>query len=426
MSVVEDVAPPVALLGDQPDGRRRRVVWKFGGTSVADPARLRAVAERLVAARRDGAQVVAVLSAMGDTTDELVALAQELSPRPPAREMDALLSVGESMSCALAAMAVHELGERAVSLSGPQAGVRTDAGHGNARLRHIDPARIVDALEEGAIVLVTGFQGLADSGDITTLGRGGSDASAVALAAALGLAECDIFTDVTGVFTADPRVVPSARRLASVGHEEMLQLAEAGAQVLQPRAVEIAAAYGVDLHVRSSFTDECGTWIRKEAQMFEDTRIVGVAHRHRDPVYTVTGLSPATVSATLADRGLPVGSIIRDQDAVRFTAPGTETADVVAALEVVGAAVAVRDDLGSVSVVSVAAGNRPEIAARILTALELSDIDQHLVTSAPSRVSCHVAAGAVDEAARVLHDTFELELATASVTGAAAVPSHAG
>jgi aspartate kinase len=388
--------------------RARRVVWKFGGTSVGDPARVRAVAQRLVAARRQGIQVVAVLSAMGDSTDELARMAYELSPKPQPRELDALLAVGESMSCALAAIAVHDLGERAVSLNGLQAGVLTDESHGNARLRQISPQRVVDALEDGAVVLVTGYQGISARGDVTTLGRGGSDASAIALAAALGLRECDIFTDVPGVFTADPRLVPGARRLDRLGHEEMLQLAEAGAQVLQPRAVELAAAHDVDIHVRSTFTSESGTWIRKGSSMFENIRIAGVAHRRHDPVYTVGEVSPAMVSSALARRGVPVGSIIRDSDRLRFTAPGTDTPDVVAALGDVGVAVTVRGDLGSVSVVSTVVGNRPEITARILYSLERNGIDPSLVTSTPGRVSCHIPAAAVDQAARLLHDAFDL------------------
>src|SRR5882757_4749024 len=225
------------------------LVWKFGGTSVADHARLRAVAERMVAAQRSGRGVVAILSAMGSSTDELAEMAYKMSARPPLRELDALLSVGESISVALASMAVAELGSHAVSLSGPQAGIRTDGQHGNARLREIRPQRIHDALAQGSIVLVTGFQGMSADGDVTTLGRGGSDASAVALAAALGATECEIFTDVPAVYTADPRLVPHAERRTSLRPEEMLEMAEAGAAVLQPRAVELAIAHNIDIHL---------------------------------------------------------------------------------------------------------------------------------------------------------------------------------
>jgi aspartate kinase len=390
-------------------GRDNRVVWKFGGTSVGDPARLRAVAEQLVKARRDGLQVVAVLSAMGDSTDELVRLAYELSPRPHPRELDALLSVGESMSCALAAIAVHDLGEPALSLTGPQAGVFTDSAHGNARLRRISPERIVGALERGAIVLVSGFQGVSqDTQDITTLGRGGSDASAIAVASALGLSECHIFTDVPGVYTADPRVVPNARMLTSLTHDEMIHLADAGARVLQTRAVELAAALGVDIHVRSSFTFEPGSWIRRRRPTFEHHGVAGVAHIERDPVYTVTGLSPAKVSVALRERGLPIGSITRDPGVVRFTAPATDSEVVIAVLAATGAEVGVHHELGSVSVVSAMVGDRAEMTAAVLSTLEHNGIDAHLVTGTPSRVTCHVPTAAVHSAARLLHDAFDL------------------
>jgi aspartate kinase len=385
-----------------------RVVWKFGGTSVGDPARLRAVAERLVKARREGLQVVAVLSAMGGSTDELVRLAYELSPRPHPRELDALLSVGESMSCALAAIAVHDLGEPALSLTGPQAGVFTDSAHGNARLRRISPERIVDALEQGTIVLVSGFQGVSADGDITTLGRGGSDASAIAVASALGLSECHIFTDVPGVFTADPRVVPNARMLSSLTHDEMLHLADAGARVLQTRAVELAAAHGIDIHVRSSFTFEPGTWVRRRRPAFENHGVAGVAHIEHDPVYAVTGLSPAKVSAALGERSLPIGAITRDPGVVRFTAPATDSEVVIAMLAANGGEVAVHHELGSVSVVSAMVGDRAGMTAAVLSTLEHNGIDAHLVTGTPNRVTCHVPATSVRPAAQLLHDAFEL------------------
>ena len=325
-------------------------MWKFGGTSVGDAGRLRAVAERLVAARRQGTQVVAVLSAMGGTTDELARQAYGLSTEPQPRELDALLSAGEMMSCALAAIAVHDLGERAVSLTGAQAGIFTDDAHGNARLQQIPPQRIIRALDEGAIVLVAGFQGVSGHGDVTTLGRGGSDATAIALASALGARECDIFTDVPGVFTADPRVVPDARKLTAISHEEMLQLADGGARVLQARAVELAAAHDIDIHVRSSFTSEPGTWIRRQISALEDERIAGIAHTGHDPVYTVSCPSPAMVTAAMAQRGLAIGLILHDERSVRFTAPGVGCAQVTAAMAAMDLDVSVRDDLGSVSV----------------------------------------------------------------------------
>ena len=314
-------AAPVTAMGASGPATTM-VVWKFGGTSVADPARLRAVAERLIAAQRAGHRVVAVLSAMG-------ARPTSSSPSPgqcrrgrALRELDALLAVGEAVSCALAAMAVDELGSHAVSFTGVQAGIFTDDRHGNARLREIRPLRVLEELDTGAIVLVTGFQGISPCGDVTTLGRGGSDASAVALAAALGLRECQIFTDVDGVFTADPRVVPEARKLPAIGWAEMLHLAAAGAAVLQPRAVELAIAHDIDIHVRSSFTGAPGTWIMEEASMFETDDVVGVAHRDRESCYAVRGLSPAAISAALAERGSAVGTVVRHGAEVLFTAPG--------------------------------------------------------------------------------------------------------
>ncbi len=408
--------------GDQGAGMPggNRVVCKFGGTSVGDTGRLRAVAERLVAARRQGSQVVAVLSAMGGTTDELVRQAYGLSTEPQPRELDALLSVGEMTSCALAAMAVHELGERAVSLTGSQAGIVTDDAHGNARLQQISPQRIIEALDEGAIVLVAGFQGVSGNGDVTTLGRGGSDATAIAIASALGAHECDIFTDVPGVFTADPRVVTNARKLTTVSHEEMLQLADAGARVLQTRAVELAAAHDIDIHVRSSFTSEPGTWIRRQTSSFEGERISGIAHTGHDPLYTVSCPSPATVSAAMAQRGLAIGLILHDEQNVRFTAPGVGCAQVTAAMAAMDLDVSVRDDLGSVSVVSAMVVNRSDITATILSALETSDIHAHLITCTPNRVSCHVLAGDVGRAAQILHDAFQLHADEESISDGSA------
>jgi aspartate kinase len=406
------------LRGDDQGGgtaRNRRVVWKFGGTSISDPDRLRTVARRLVAARREGLQVVAVLSAMGGTTDELVKLAYGLSIEPQPRELDALLSVGEMMSCALAAMAVHDLGERAVSLTGSQAGIFTDESHGNARLRQISPKRVIEALDTGAVVMVAGFQGVSGTGDITTLGRGGSDATAIAMASALGASECEIFTDVPGVFTADPRVVTGARKLSEVSHDEMFRLADAGARVMQTRAVELAAAHGIDIHVRSGFTFEPGTWIRRHPPSSRHVRISGIAHIGHDPMYTVSCQSPALVSSAMARRGLAIGLIIHDDGKLRFTAPGTNPTQVTAAMAATDLAVSIRDDLGSVSVVHAMVSNRSGVIATVLSALETSGIHAHLVGCTAGRVSCHVPADDVDTAAQVLHDAFQLHIGQGSL-----------
>lgn len=389
------------------------VVWKFGGTSVGNHDRLRAVAQRLVAAQRQGHRVVAVLSAMGKATDELCELAYRMSALPPRRELDALLSVGESISCALASMAVHELGARAVSLTGPQAGIVTDGQHGNARIRAIHPHRIIEALDAGAIVLITGFQGISGDGDVTTLGRGGSDASAVALAAALGVTECDIFTDVPGVFTADPRVVPDARQRASMRHEEMLEMAEAGAAVLVPRAVELAMTHGIAIHLRSSFSAETGTWIRNGGTTFEGddgSDVAGIAHRHNESLYSVRGVSATAASSGLQQCGAAIGVIVRDGDEMRFTAPGMAQEEVIAALSAAtagtGADVKVLDDLGTVSVVSVGITRKPAITTSALTVLEAAGIQPQLVTTTPGRITAHICAALVDDAVRLLHDVL--------------------
>jgi aspartate kinase len=334
-------------------------------------------------------------------------MAYAMSTRPQLRELDALLSVGENISCALVAMAVEDAGERAISLTGPQAGILTDARHGNAQLRDVRPQRILEELDAGAIVLITGYQGISPEGDVTTLGRGGSDASTVAVAAALGLRECEIFTDVPGVFSADPRVVPDARRLAAISRDEMLHLAAAGAAVLQPRAVELAAAHDIDIHVRSSFTAEPGTWLQQDA-VFESFEIAGIAHRERETLYTVRDVSPATITAALAQRALTFGSLIRMDRNVQFTTPGADEAEVVGALSLVGVHVTMRDEFGSVSVVGAGIARRPDLTARAMLALEGEGIDPQMTTCAPARVCFHIPTDAVHRAVRLLHDVFVL------------------
>jgi aspartate kinase len=390
------------MMGEQP-----LLVWKFGGTSLADLTRLRAVAQRMVAAHRAGYGLVTVLSAMGSSTDELNAMAYAMSMRPQLRELDALLSVGENMSCALAAIAVQDAGEQAISLTGPQAGILTDGCHGNAQLWDVRPQRILEELDAGAIVLVTGYQGISPEGNVTTLGRGGSDASAVAMAAALGLHECEIFTDVPAVFSADPRVVPDARRLAAISRDEMLQLAAAGAAVLQPRAVELAAAHDIDIHVRSSFTTEPGTWLQEET-VFESFEITGVAHRERETFYTVRDVSSAAITAALAQRAVAIGSLIRNDRNMQFTAPGADEAEVVAALSLVGVDVTVGNEFGSVSVVGAGIARRPDLTARAILALEREGIDPKMTSCAPARICFHIPADTVYRAVRLLHDVFVL------------------
>src|SRR5512133_1784627 len=288
------------------------VVMKFGGTSVADPEKLKNLARRLVAARESGARVVAVVSAMGSTTDELLDLAHQVSQRPEPRELDMLISVGERISCALAAMAIHDLGHEAILLTGSQARIVTDTVSGQATLVDVRARRTHEALDEDKIVLVAGFQGVSvDSLDVTTLGRGGSDTTAVALAAALGADACQLYTDVRGVFSADPRLVPNARKLDRVSFEEMLEMASSGAGVMMARSIEIARTHNVRLHVRSSFAGDAGTWITEEDDpMLEKALISGVVHQRQETVYHVGGATPSRLFAALAEANVNVDTIL--------------------------------------------------------------------------------------------------------------------
>ncbi len=313
------------------------IVMKFGGTSVADPERLKAVARRIVAAREAGTRVVAVLSAMGKTTDELIDLAHQVSPLPEPRELDMLISVGERISVALAAMAINDLGHEAISLTGSQAGIVTDTFHGKAKIVDIRCQRIHEALDEDKIVLVAGFQGVSTGKEITTLGRGGSDTTAVALAVALGAEACEIYTDVDGVYTADPRIVAEARKLHAVTYEEMLEMSASGAKVMALRSVEFARNYGVRLHVRSSFGDGEGTWIGEEDErMLEKAIISGVTHDTTEAKVTITGVPDrpgiaARVFRPLADAGVNIDMIVQNVSehghaTISFTMPKTDLA----------------------------------------------------------------------------------------------------
>jgi aspartate kinase len=405
-----DVAPassPHVRDGRGPDGL---VVMKFGGTSVAGADRLRAVARRLVAARESGSRVVAVLSAMGHTTDELFDLAHEVSPHPHPRELDMLVSVGERVSCALCAMAVIDLGHDAVSLTGSQAGIVTDTAHGKARIVEVRARRIHEALDRGAIVLVAGFQGVSTSAEVTTLGRGGSDTSAVALAAALGARTCEIYTDVEGVFTADPRVVPGARRLDRVTYDEMLELASAGATVLNARSVEFARRHGVAIHVRSTFTDGEGTWVTEEAEgMLEQPLIAGVAHALDEIVVRVEGVSPATLFAALAEAEVSVDTIVLAGPEIVFSAGGGDRDAVTTALDALPVRWSASEDTGRVSVVGAGMRGHPGVAATMLATLERLGIEPSVVSTSPIRISCHVDHESVGPAVRALHEQFGLD-----------------
>jgi aspartate kinase len=396
------------LAGEAP-ARAGTVVMKFGGTSVADVERIKAVAERLVGAREAGNRVVAVLSAMGDTTDELVRLAHETSPRPVPRELDMLISVGERVSCALAAMAIHDLGHEAISLTGSQAGIVTDTVHGKAKIVDVRARRIHEALDADRIVLVAGFQGVSTDFDVTTLGRGGSNLTAVALAAALGADACEMYTDVEGVFTADPRIVPGARKLHAVSYEEMLELAAGGAKVLQLRSVEFARSHGVKLHVRSSFSDADGTWIREEDErMLEKAIISGVTHTLEEAVYRVEGAKASELFQALADAGASVDTIIQTGPEIVFSAPLSDTAEVTRTLDGLDVDWSSQEDLGKVSLVGAGMKTHPGIAGRTFSTLAELGIEPQIVNTSPIKIACFVPLADVERAVAALHDAFEL------------------
>ena len=400
--------PLPAVEGAEP--RLGTLVMKFGGTSVADPDKIKDVARRLVAARAEGNRVVAVLSAMGDSTDDLVRLAYEVSPQPKPRELDMLISVGERISCALAAMAIHDLGAEAISLTGSQAGIVTDTVHGRAKIVDVRARRIHEALDQDRIVLVAGFQGVSTDYDITTLGRGGSDTTAVALAAALGAEVCEIYTDVDGVFTADPRLVPDARKLHAVSYEEMLEMAASGAKVLQVRSVEVARNHSVKLHVRSTFSEADGTWIREEDErMLEKALISGVTHTLEETLYRVEGTTPARLFSALAEAGVNVDTIVRTGPEIVFSAPADDRVAAAAVLDELGAQWSARDDLGKVSVIGAGMKSHPGVAAKAFQTLADAGIEPEVVTTSPIKISCHVRSDEVEKAVVVLHRAYELD-----------------
>jgi aspartate kinase len=398
---------------------------KFGGTSVADAERIKRAAGRIVRAREQGHDVVAVLSARGKTTDELIAMAEEVSPSPDAREMDMLLSTGERMSCALCAMAINDLGHRAISLTGSQAGIVTDTSHTKARILDVRANRIRDALAEGQIVLVAGFQGVSTARDVTTLGRGGSDTTAVALAAAVGAEVCEIYTDVAGVFSADPRIVPDARKLPVVSFEEMLEMSASGAGVLQLRSVEYARNHGVRIHCRSSFSEEPGTFVIGEHETMERPLITAVTHSRDEARLTLLGvpdhpgvagriftaLAAANVNVDMIIQNEPVSA---DADAdMSFTVPRTDlrtARDVLEPLLDELGIKALSDDphMGKVSVIGAGMKTHPGVAASVFSTLGGEGINIEMISTSPIKISCVVPGEQVDRAVRALHGVFEL------------------
>lgn len=396
---------------------------KFGGTSVADADKIRNVARRIAAARESGDSVLAVVSARGKTTDELVAMANEISDRPDPREMDMLLSTGERISCALMAMALHDLGHDATSFTGSQAGIVTDTAHTKAKILDIRADRLREALGGGSIVLVAGFQGVSTEHNVTTLGRGGSDLTAVALAAALGADFCEIYTDVMGVYTADPRVEPAARLIPKLSHEEMLEMAAAGSRVLALRSVEYARNFGVDVHVRSSFRPEEGTWITEETPDMEKAIVSGIAHRSDEAKITISGVrdSPgvaATIMTALADANVNVDTIIQNVSAdgvtdVTLTVPLDDLRRSLDALDALGAALPHRsithdDQIGMVTLVGAGMKSNPGIAAKMFRTLAASGINIQMIDTSTIRVTVVIDRREVEPAVRALHDAFDL------------------
>jgi aspartate kinase len=423
MSVTDYEAVP-SVHPDSATPRSGTVVMKFGGTSVADPDKIKNVARRLVAAREAGNRVVGVLSAMGHTTDELVQLAAKVSETPDPREMDMLLSVGERITCALAAMAIKDLGHEAISLTGSQAGIVTDRVHTKAKIVEVRAIRIATALDEGKIVLVAGFQGVSgDSRDVTTLGRGGSDTTAVALAYGIGADACEIYTDVEGIFTADPRIVPEARKLDTLTYEEMLDLAACGARVLMLRSVEYARNHGVPLHVRSSFNDTEGTRIVSQEESLERAIISGIAHDTSEAKATILAVPDrpgiaALVFRRLADAGVNIDMIVQNVSAaghtdISFTLPKDDVPDAERILqelagEIDAGGVTVDPDVAKVSLIGAGMKSHPGVAADMFDALAEAGVNIEIISTSSIRVSCVIPAADVERAVRAVHDRFGL------------------
>jgi aspartate kinase len=417
------------------------VVMKFGGSSVGSTDRIMHVARRLIAAQEAGDRVVAVVSAMGDVTDELLELAAGISDAPPEREMDMLLATGEQVTIALLAMAIHSLGHEAMSFTGAQAGIVSDGSHTKARIQEVRAGRVTEALESGAIAIVAGFQGLTPEGDITTLGRGGSDTTAVAVAAGLGADVCEIHTDVDGVYSADPRLVPDARKLEVVSYEEMLEMAATGARVLQLRAVEFARNHGVVLHVRSSFNTNPGTLVKEADETMEQAIISGVTHDTSEAKVTIRDVPDrpgvaAAVFGLLAAGNVNVDMIIQNVSEagttdISFTTPKE---DLLRARRAVAEAVAelgardyqVDETIAKVSLVGAGMRTHPGVAAAMFRALADAGVNLDMISTSSIRISCVIDAAKVTDAVRALHDTFGLADASVVAEVSPAAPIAEG
>jgi aspartate kinase len=406
------------------------IVQKFGGSSVADAEGMKRVAARIVATKKAGNQVVVVVSAMGDTTDELIDLANQVSPIPPGRELDMLLTAGERISMALLAMAINNLGFEALSFTGSQAGVITDSVHGKARIIDVTPGRIREAIDSGSIAIVAGFQGISqDTNDITTLGRGGSDTTAVALAAALDADVCEIYTDVDGIFSADPRVIPAARKLTTVTYEEMLELAAAGAKVLHLRCVEYARRFNLPIHVRSSFSPLEGTWVvenHPEGGTMEQAIIAGVAHDKSEAKVTIVGVPDRTgvaarIFQALADNDLNIDMIVQNVSAaatgltdISFTLPKAAGAEATTVLkknqgEVAFSSLQYDDTIGKLALVGAGMRSHPGVTATFFAAMAEAGVNIEMISTSEIRISVIVRDSDLERAARAAHTAFGLD-----------------
>lgn len=404
---------------------REVVVQKYGGSSLANAERIMNVAHRVGRAKDSGKDVVVVVSAMGDTTDELTDLANQIAGEPDPRELDLLLSTGELVSCTLMAMAMRSLGHQSVSLTGLQAGIWTDTTYGKARIARVDTARVRKELDEGRLAVVAGFQGVTETLDVTTLGRGGSDTTAVALAAALGARRCEVYSDVEGIFTADPRIVPEARKLNEIGYEEMLELAVSGAK-MHPRSIELGAVYQVPIYVASSFNETPGTTIHKGAKsnMEERVKVTGVAYDANVAKVTLHGVPDrpgiaASVFEPLAEVAISVDTIVQNTSVdnltdLSFTVAQTDLARAVEVVERLAKAIGAKGvtadgDLAKVSIVGAGMQNSPGYASKMFRTLADAGINIQMITTSEIRITCIVAKTSVEQAVRSLHPAFELE-----------------
>ncbi|MBA7610751.1 Aspartate kinase [subsurface metagenome] len=401
------------------------IVQKYGGSSVANAERIKKVAQRIARTKDEGNQVVVVVSAMGDTTDELIQLAYQISEKPDNRELDVLLSTGEVVSSTLLAMALHSMGYPAISLTGAQAGIRTDADYSRARILKVESRRVVKELEKGNIVIVAGFQGITDEMDITTLGRGGSDTTAVALAVSLKAEICQIYTDVKGVYSADPRLVPEAHHLAEIHYEEMLELATYGAKVMHPRAVELGELHNIPILVTSSFTENPGTLIHGGVAMEVRNKVRSIAHDLNVGKITVVGVPDrpgiaATIFEPLAKAGISVDTIVQNASIqgitdLTFTVTKGQLAGAMEVVKPIAKSIGAREcasdaKLGMVSIVGTGMQNTPGYAARMFSALSEKNINIQLITTSEIRITCIIDEAKVKEAVRVLHQAFEIEV----------------